>query len=121
MITIEKITEIVAKTSNTSIEQIIGKSRKREFVQPRFVAMKLAKEYTKDSLVDIGQYLGGRDHSSVIHAIQTINDYISTKENQPVESALYFSAKDNLNKYLLAVNGISQNILLAPHSVPIFN
>lgn len=118
MITIEKITQIVAKTANTPIEQILGKSRKREFVQPRFVAMKLAKEYTKDSLVKIGNYFGGRDHTTTIHAIQTINDYIDIRANQPMESALYFSAKDNLHKYLLATNGISQSILLTPHSVP---
>jgi ATPase involved in DNA replication initiation len=118
MITIEKITEIVAKTSNTPIEQILGKSRKREFVQPRFVAMKLAKEYTKDSLVKIGNYFGGRDHTTTIHAIQTINDYIDIRANQPLESELYFTAKDNLHKYLLANNGISQSVIFTPHEVP---
>jgi chromosomal replication initiation ATPase DnaA len=119
MITIEKITEIVAKTSNTPIDQILGKSRKREFVQPRFVAMKLAKEFTKDSLVKIGNYFGGRDHTTTIHAIQTINDYIDIRANQPMESALYFTAKDNLHKYLVDTNGISQSILLTPHQVPV--
>jgi chromosomal replication initiation ATPase DnaA len=119
MLTIEKITEIVAKTSNTPIDQILGKSRKREFVQPRFVAMKLAKEYTKDSLVKIGNYFGGRDHTTTIHAIQTINDYIDIRANQPLESELYFSAKDNLHKYLLATNGISQSVIFTPHEVPV--
>jgi chromosomal replication initiation ATPase DnaA len=119
MITTEKITEIVAKTANTPIDQILGKSRKREFVQPRFVAMKLAKEYTKDSLVKIGNYFGGRDHTTTIHAIQTINDYIDIRANQPQESYLYYAAKDNLHKYLLATNGISKSILLTPHEVPV--
>ena len=44
----------------------------------RHIAMHLAKEYTDHSLKSIGQYFGGRDHSTVIHALQAVNDMFVT-------------------------------------------
>jgi chromosomal replication initiation ATPase DnaA len=118
MITTEKILEIVSEVANEPIEKIVSKSRKREVTYPRFAIMKLSREYTKDGLIKIGRLLGGRDHTSVLHGIRTMNDFIDTKDIQPLESAIYFSAKQKLNNYLLAMNGISQNVTLKPHSVP---
>ena len=54
-----------------------AKSRKRELVHPRQVAMYLAKEKTDLSLKSIGYHFGGRDHSTVIHAVQTISDLVA--------------------------------------------
>ena len=47
------------------------------------------------------------------------NDYIDIRANQPLESELYFNAKDNLRKYLLDTNGISQSVIFTPHEVPV--
>ena len=59
-----------------SIADLKAKSRKRELVYPRQVAMYLAKEKTDLSLKSIGYHFGGRDHSTVIHAVQTISELV---------------------------------------------
>lgn len=63
-----------------------GKSRKKELVFPRQVAMYFAKEYTDLSLKSIGYHFGGRDHSTVIHAIQTISEL--KEHNKDVKAQL---------------------------------
>lgn len=78
-INIDTVQELVADFYNTTIADLKSKSRKREIVHPRQVAMYLAKELTELSLKSIGYHFGGRDHSTVIHAIQLINDLL--KEN----------------------------------------
>ncbi|ARK13682.1 chromosomal replication initiator protein DnaA [Fibrivirga algicola] len=78
-INIDTVQELVADFYNTTIADLKSKSRKREVVYPRQVAMYLAKELTELSLKSIGYHFGGRDHSTVIHAIQLVNDLL--KEN----------------------------------------
>ena len=78
-INIDTVQELVADFYNTTIADMKSKSRKREIVYPRQVAMYLAKELTELSLKSIGYHFGGRDHSTVIHAIQLVNDLL--KEN----------------------------------------
>ena len=64
-----------------SEKDVKAKTRKREFVVPRHAAMKLLKENTNMSLKYIGQSIGGRDHSSVIHALGAMEDLISTDKD----------------------------------------
>ncbi|MBO0952502.1 chromosomal replication initiator protein DnaA [Fibrella forsythiae] len=78
-INIDTVQELVADFYNTTIADLKSKSRKREIVYPRQIAMYLAKELTELSLKSIGYHFGGRDHSTVIHAIQLVNDLL--KEN----------------------------------------
>ncbi|MBO0939496.1 chromosomal replication initiator protein DnaA [Fibrella sp. HMF5335] len=78
-ITIDTVQEMVADFYNVTIADLKSKSRKREVVHPRQVAMYLAKEMTELSLKSIGYHFGGRDHSTVIHAIQLVNDLIKEK------------------------------------------
>ena len=73
-ISIEKIIDVVTTHFNIKVADIKGKTRLREVVLPRQIAMYLTKEFTELSLKTIGYHFGGRDHSTVIHAIQTIND-----------------------------------------------
>jgi chromosomal replication initiator protein len=73
-ISIEKIIDVVTGHYNIKVADIKGKTRLREVVLPRQIAMYLTKEFTELSLKTIGYHFGGRDHSTVIHAIQTIND-----------------------------------------------
>ena len=54
------------------------KTRKQEIVEARQIAMYLSKHFTKSSLKTIGLHFGGRDHSTVIHAISTVEERIST-------------------------------------------
>jgi chromosomal replication initiator protein len=77
-VNIDTIIDAVTEHYKVKISDLKGKSRLREIVFPRQVAMYLAKELTNLSLKSIGYHFGGRDHSTVIHAIQTVNDLMST-------------------------------------------
>ncbi|OJW71316.1 MAG: chromosomal replication initiation protein DnaA [Candidatus Amoebophilus sp. 36-38] len=72
--------KIVTEHFNVSLESIKSKTRKKEIVIARQVAMYLAKQYTNHSLKSIGEFCGGRDHSTVIHAIQAVNDMLHTEQ-----------------------------------------
>jgi chromosomal replication initiator protein len=77
-VNIDYIQKTVSAFFSITAEQMKGKSRKREFVVARQVAMYFAKEYTTHSLKSIGAHFGGRDHSTVIHAVQAVNDLMET-------------------------------------------
>ena len=69
---IEFIQRTVSEVLDTTFEDLISKTRKRNIVQARQIAMHFAKQYTDSSLKSIGNAFGGRDHSTVIHACQTV-------------------------------------------------
>ncbi|MBI5464848.1 MAG: chromosomal replication initiator protein DnaA [Ignavibacteriales bacterium] len=73
-LTIEKIQHSVCEHFNIPEDLLRAKTRKQEIVEARQAAMYLAKELTSSSLKTIGLHFGGRDHSTVIHAYQTIED-----------------------------------------------
>lgn len=77
-IDIDFIQRSVSEFFDVSIDSLKAKTRKKEIVVARQVAMYFAKEYTTYSLKTIGSHFGGRDHSTVIHAIQSVNDLIDT-------------------------------------------
>ncbi len=78
---VDDVLKAVADYFAVSFEELKGKSRKKEIVLARQIAMYLAKEFTPNSLKSIGIILGGRDHSTVIHAIQTISDMVAEKKD----------------------------------------
>ena len=55
-----------------------SKTRKREIVQARQVAMYFSKNLTKSSLATIGSQIGGKDHATVLHACKTVNNLVET-------------------------------------------
>ena len=71
-LTIDDILEKVCKHFNVAQHLIISKSRRRDYVQVRQISMYLAQKYTKMSAARIGQLIGNRDHSTVIHSCNTI-------------------------------------------------
>ncbi len=73
-VSIDYIQKTVAEYFHLKIEDLKDKTRKKEVVIARQLAMYFAKEYTNHSLKSIGYHFGGRDHSTVIHAVQTVND-----------------------------------------------
>ena len=77
-VSIDYIQKLVTEFYELSVDQLKSKTRKREIVQARQISMYYAKNMTKASLKSIGTYFGGRDHSTVIHACQTVNDLIDT-------------------------------------------
>jgi chromosomal replication initiator protein len=73
-LTIETIQRTVCDYFSIPEDLIRAKTRKQEIVNARQVAMYLAKELTNCSLKTIGLHFGGRDHSTVIHAYQSVED-----------------------------------------------
>ncbi|MEO8166697.1 MAG: chromosomal replication initiator protein DnaA [bacterium] len=73
-ITIEEIQRNVCEYFSIPEDLLRAKTRKQEIVNARQVAMYLAKELTNSSLKTIGLHFGGRDHSTVIHAYQCVED-----------------------------------------------
>ena len=67
------IVEAVAGHFRIDLDDMRGRSRSQKIVVPRQVAMYLIRELTKASLVDIGEVLGGRDHTTIMHGIDKIN------------------------------------------------
>ena len=75
-ITAQLIIEVVSEHFHISVDQMISKTRSSEIARPRQIAMNLCKTMTSDSLDVIGQLLGGRDHSTIIHGIKKVTkDY----------------------------------------------
>ena len=74
VITTEMIMEAVAGYYKIGIGDLTGKKRTRNIARPRQMAMMLTKELTNLSLPAIGSSFGGRDHTTVMHAVKTIAD-----------------------------------------------
>jgi chromosomal replication initiator protein len=81
-ITIEEIQRVVCEHLGIPEDLIRAKTRKQEIVNARQIAMYLSKEYTNSSLKTIGLHFGGRDHSTVIHAYQTVEDCMKVDAKQ---------------------------------------
>lgn len=73
-ISIENIQKVVAEYYRIPLRELTGKKRNRSYARPRQVAMALSRELTSHSYPEIGQAFDGRDHSTVIHACEKIDD-----------------------------------------------
>jgi len=73
MITLENIQKTVADYYKIRVADILSKRRSRNVARPRQMAMAIAKELTNHSLPEIGDAFGGRDHTTVLHAVRQIN------------------------------------------------
>jgi chromosomal replication initiator protein len=71
-----KVVQCVSKYYNLEIREIKGKKRTKNIVLPRHVTMYLLKEINQLPLVDIGQILGGRDHTTIMHGCEKIQKEI---------------------------------------------
>jgi len=78
---IESIQNIVAAHFNLNIQEMLSARRSRSLARPRQIAMYLAKQYTTNSLPDIGRKFSNRDHTTVIHAVKKIDELIK-KDNE---------------------------------------
>lgn len=77
-VSIDYIQKVVCDYFDLPIELLKSKTRKREVVQARQIAMFFAKQLTKSSLASIGAHCGGKDHATVLHACKTVNNLIDT-------------------------------------------
>ncbi len=72
--TCQLIIEVVCEHFHISPEQMISKNRSANISHPRQIAMYLCNELTSDTYKSIGNYLGGKDHATVLHGIKKIRD-----------------------------------------------
>ena len=81
VITIDYIQNVVAKYYNINQNDFKIQRRSSDIAFPRQIAMYLAKQLTGQPLVEIGKAFGGRDHTTVIYAINKIEDAVKTDPN----------------------------------------
>ena len=80
-ITLPYILEVVSDHYGIRTQDIIGKKKDAEIVFPRQIVMYLAKELTQTPLKNIGQFLGGRDHTTVLYGKRKIEEQLQTDES----------------------------------------
>jgi len=87
-ISIDYITQIVCEYFEVDENKVREKNRKKEVVLARQVAMFLSKKLTKSSLKTIGLHFGGRDHSTVIHAYNSVEKLLSDVKTKGIVDSL---------------------------------
>ena len=81
IITVDKIQNTVSNFFNIPLAEMLSQRRSRPLARPRQIAMYLAKKMTTRSLPEIGRRFANRDHTTVIHAVKTINR-LSEKDDE---------------------------------------
>src|SRR5690606_4439516 len=71
--TIQTILDTVSAFYDVRLTDLLSKRRHKSIARPRQIGMWLARQHTRHSLEEIGSYFGGRDHTTVMHAIRTID------------------------------------------------
>ena len=77
-VTIDKVQKVVCDYFNITRDDLLSKTRKRQIVQARQIAMYMSRNLINCSLSTIGAEIGGKDHATVLHACTTVNDLMST-------------------------------------------
>jgi chromosomal replication initiator protein len=80
-LSIEYISKVVCDYFSMPVDALQTKTRKREVVQARQIAMYFSKSLTKYSLASIGAQIGSKDHATVLHACKTVNNLKDTDKN----------------------------------------
>lgn len=77
-LTMADIVRLTAAQFEVAVEDVRGKGRRQELVVPRQIAMYLIRELTPHSYPEIGQYFSGRDHSTVMYAVQKVTGLLES-------------------------------------------
>ncbi|GIV23322.1 MAG: chromosomal replication initiator protein DnaA [Bacteroidia bacterium] len=97
-VTVEQILRAVSNYFRIHPEELRGKSRKKEVAYARHLAVFLARRYTRHALKALGEYFGGRDHSTILHSCQWVQEQINLSNRelmqhvQDLERVLFRSA-----------------------------
>jgi chromosomal replication initiator protein len=78
-VTLEHIIAVVTDHYNVRLSDLQSKRKHKSVAEPRQLCMWLARQRTRFSLEEIGGHFGGRDHTTVMHSIKTVNDRINTE------------------------------------------
>jgi hypothetical protein len=98
--TLHGMIKCCAQVFEVSIEDMMGPCRKQEFSLARHAFNKIARERSSQSFVEIGKFLGGRDHATIVHS--------SNKARDLIESWSWFKDKYNLCETLLSGKKLAQ-------------
>ena len=85
---IEDIQKVVSRHYNVSKADLLSSRRTRTIVRPRQIAMYLSKTLTPRSLPEIGRRFGGRDHTTVLHAVRKVEEMMQGDQHLAEESEL---------------------------------
>jgi chromosomal replication initiator protein len=77
-VTIDKVQKVVCDYFNITRDDLLSKTRKRQIVQARQIAMYMSRNLINCSLSTIGAEIGGKDHATVLHACTTVGDLMAT-------------------------------------------
>jgi len=99
IITVEEIQKNIAAFYNTKVSDMKSKKKNKVFIKPRHTAMFLTRQLTNLSLPEIGRHFGGRDHSTVLHAIQKVENMT---KNDP-------DFQDTLDRLIKELEGNNHN------------
>ena len=80
-VTIDKVQKVVCDYFNITRDDLLSKTRKRQIVQARQIAMYMSRNLINCSLSTIGSEIGGKDHATVLHACTTVTDLMSTDKS----------------------------------------
>ncbi len=80
-VTIDKVQKVVCDYFNITRDELLSKTRKRQIVQARQIAMYMSRTLINCSLSTIGAEIGGKDHATVLHACTTVSDLMSTDKS----------------------------------------
>ena len=94
-ITAPQILKGVSHYFNISLDELIGQSRKKEYVEPRQIAMYFLRDILNMSYPSIGEKLGKRDHTTIIHGCEKIGQEIN--KNAALNQKI-FSIRETINK-----------------------
>lgn len=98
VITVEEIQKNIAAFYNIKVSDIKSKKKNKAFIKPRHTAMFLTRQLINLSLPEIGRHFGGRDHSTVLHAVQKVENMV---KNDP-------DFQDTLDRLIKELEGNNQ-------------
>lgn len=100
---------IVLSDYNMSLDEICRKTRKKSVVQYRQVIQTILSRHTKMSLSEIGKIIGGKDHATVLHSKDVINNTEFLFKKRMIKEDLYVLYSDIETKYLELTAGSKQD------------
>ena len=92
LVNVESIQNMVAAHFNLNLQEMLSPRRSRSLARPRQIAMYLSKQYTTNSLPEIGRKFSNRDHTTVIHAVKKVDELIK-KDNEIKQSIIEIKKK----------------------------
>jgi chromosomal replication initiator protein len=87
-VSLKKIALLVAEFYSISLEDLLKQSRKKEYVKPRQIAMYLARKELGSSFPTIGDFFGGRDHTTVMHGVEKVEGLVGSSDHLKQEVEL---------------------------------